>query len=107
MNNYNVVIAGAGQAGVQTAISLHQAGYTGSIALLSAEDTEPYERPPLSKSYLAGDDDLNAILFRTPGYWDESPVTLRTAARVVAVDAEAHTVTTCLLYTSPSPRDRG
>ena len=94
MNNYNVVIAGAGQAGVQTAISLHQAGYTGSIALLSAEDTEPYERPPLSKSYLAGDDDLNAILFRTPGYWDESPVTLRTAARVVAVDAEAHTVTT-------------
>ena len=53
MNN-NVVIIGAGQAGLTAAMSLRDQGWTGPIHLIGAEDQLPYQRPPLSKGYLAG-----------------------------------------------------
>ncbi|MER5933283.1 FAD-dependent oxidoreductase [Streptomyces sp. NPDC002054] len=51
----SVVIVGAGQAGYETAASLRELGYPGRITLIGAEDTLPYERPPLSKEYLKGE----------------------------------------------------
>ena len=51
----NVVIVGAGQAGAQTAISLRTGGYTGQITVIGDEGYVPYERPPLSKLFLAGE----------------------------------------------------
>lgn len=48
----SVVVVGAGQGGQQTAVSLREHGYQGRVTLLSGEDALPYERPPLSKSYL-------------------------------------------------------
>ncbi|MEU2712145.1 FAD-dependent oxidoreductase [Streptomyces sp. NPDC007205] len=51
----SVVIVGAGQAGYETAASLRERGYPGRITLISAEDALPYERPPLSKAYLKGE----------------------------------------------------
>ena len=88
MTHYNVVIVGAGHAGVQLATSLVQGGYAGSIALLSAENVEPYERPPLSKSYLAGEQSRDDILFRPSEYWANSPVDLQLGAIVTSVDPE-------------------
>ncbi|MFI1012371.1 NAD(P)/FAD-dependent oxidoreductase [Streptomyces sp. NPDC020965] len=49
-----VVVAGAGMAGVQTAVALREQGFTGSITLIGAEPHQPYDRPPLSKAILLG-----------------------------------------------------
>lgn len=49
-----VVIAGAGMAGVQTAVALRERGFTGPVTLLGAEPHQPYDRPPLSKAVLLG-----------------------------------------------------
>ncbi|MFZ3556942.1 NAD(P)/FAD-dependent oxidoreductase [Streptomyces sp. BH055] len=50
----NVVIVGAGMAGVQTAVALREQGFTGAVTLLGAEPHQPYDRPPLSKAVLLG-----------------------------------------------------
>ncbi|WP_406204063.1 FAD-dependent oxidoreductase [Streptomyces sp. NBC_01017] len=49
-----VVVAGAGMAGVQTAVALREQGYTGTVTLIGAEPHQPYDRPPLSKAVLLG-----------------------------------------------------
>ncbi|PTH84712.1 oxidoreductase [Streptomyces sp. A244] len=49
-----VVVAGAGMAGVQTAVALRERGFTGDVILLGAEPHQPYDRPPLSKAVLLG-----------------------------------------------------
>ncbi|MET8411979.1 FAD-dependent oxidoreductase [Streptomyces sp. NPDC005195] len=49
-----VVIAGAGMAGVQTAVALREQGFTGGVTLIGAEPHQPYDRPPLSKAVLLG-----------------------------------------------------
>ncbi|MEU2006696.1 NAD(P)/FAD-dependent oxidoreductase [Rhodococcus sp. NPDC019627] len=56
MNNANVVIVGAGHAGVQTAASLREIGHDGRILLIGDEPDLPYHRPPLSKSFIASPD---------------------------------------------------
>lgn len=94
MDTYDVVIAGAGHAGVQTAVSLLQAGYEGRIGLMSAETCVPYERPPLCKEYLSGATDVGGIEFRPGTYWDDSPAELLLDHSVVAVDAAERVVTT-------------
>ena len=60
------IIAGAGHAGGQSAISLRQAGYEGRIIVCGAEPVPPYQRPPLSKKYLSGELAL-ARVFLPPG----------------------------------------
>ncbi|MFJ7072675.1 NAD(P)/FAD-dependent oxidoreductase [Streptomyces sp. NPDC098781] len=50
----SVVVAGAGMAGVQTAVALREQGFTGTITLIGAEPHQPYDRPPLSKAVLLG-----------------------------------------------------
>ncbi|MFE9770244.1 NAD(P)/FAD-dependent oxidoreductase [Streptomyces sp. NPDC005931] len=49
-----VIVAGAGMAGVQTAVALREQGFTGSVTLIGAEPHQPYDRPPLSKALLLG-----------------------------------------------------
>ncbi|MFC9684301.1 NAD(P)/FAD-dependent oxidoreductase [Streptomyces sp. NPDC056948] len=49
-----VVVAGAGMAGVQTAVALREQGFTGAVILIGAEPHQPYDRPPLSKAVLLG-----------------------------------------------------
>ncbi|MFB8243852.1 NAD(P)/FAD-dependent oxidoreductase [Streptomyces sp. NPDC055952] len=49
-----VVVAGAGMAGVQTAVALREQGFTGTVTLIGAEPHQPYDRPPLSKAVLLG-----------------------------------------------------
>ncbi|WP_327595368.1 FAD-dependent oxidoreductase [Streptomyces chartreusis] len=50
----SVVVAGAGMAGVQTAVALREKGFTGTVTLIGAEPHQPYDRPPLSKAVLLG-----------------------------------------------------
>ena len=52
MSDGHVVIVGAGQGGLQAAMSLRQEGHAGPVTLIGAEDGLPYQRPPLSKDYL-------------------------------------------------------
>ena len=54
MSYYDVLIVGAGHAGAQAAITLRQLGFEGSVGMIGDEKDPPYERPPLSKEYFAG-----------------------------------------------------
>lgn len=86
----DVVIVGAGQGGATTAIALRQQKFAGTILMIGAEDFLPYERPALSKEYLAGDKTFDALVLRPASYWEEKKVDVRLGARVVAVDPAAH-----------------
>jgi 3-phenylpropionate/trans-cinnamate dioxygenase ferredoxin reductase subunit len=90
----DVLIIGAGHGGAQAAIALRQRKFEGSIAIVGEEPEIPYERPPLSKDYLAGEKPFERILIRPPAFWDERKVAMLTGRQVVAVDPVAHVVTT-------------
>jgi len=93
-DRYDVLIVGAGHGGAQAAIALRQRKFEGSIAMIGEEPELPYERPPLSKDYFAGEKAFERILIRPAAFWEERGVTMRTGVRVVAVDPAAHTVST-------------
>lgn len=93
MKRYDVVIVGTGHAGAQAAISLRQRGFAGSILMLGGETEPPYERPPLSKDYLAGTRSFERILLRPLAFWSAREIDLRLGAEVIAVDAERGEVT--------------
>lgn len=94
MSSSDVLIVGAGQAAAQAAISLRMANFTGTITMVGAEAVPPYERPPLSKDYLAGEKEASRLLLRPEAFWADKNVTLHLGTRVVAVNPEARTVTT-------------
>ncbi|MCX8475603.1 MAG: FAD-dependent oxidoreductase [Sphingomonas sp.] len=94
MSRYDVLIVGAGHAGAQAAIALRQNKFAGSIALLGDEPELPYERPPLSKEYLAGDKPFERLLIRNAAFWEERDVALLPGRSVVRVDPTAHSITT-------------
>ena len=91
---YDVLIVGAGHGGAQAAIALRQAKFAGTIGLLGEEPEPPYERPPLSKEYLAQDKPFERILIRPHAFWGERGVELLLGRRADAVDAAAKTVGT-------------
>lgn len=91
---YDVVIVGAGHAGAQAAIALRQTGFAGSIALIGAEPDLPYERPPLSKEYFAGEKSLERLRIRPPQFWADRQITMLLETTVTKVDPAAHRVTT-------------
>lgn len=86
-----IVIIGAGQGGLQTAISLRQEGYGAPITLIGAEPDLPYQRPPLSKAYLK-DGDPGKIQLRPESYFVDSDVSLRLGQSVTRIDPAACTV---------------
>ncbi|MBL9068983.1 MAG: oxidoreductase [Sphingopyxis sp.] len=91
---FDVVIVGAGHGGAQVAVMLRTQKFEGSIAMIGDEPELPYERPPLSKEYFAGEKEFERIQLRPAKYWDERAVTMLLGKRVVSVDPAAHTVTT-------------
>ena len=91
---FDVVIVGAGHGGAQAAIALRQNGFAGSIALIGAEPELPYERPPLSKDYLAGEKTFERMLIRPAMFWEERGVAMLLGRRVIAVDPEGYRVST-------------
>jgi 3-phenylpropionate/trans-cinnamate dioxygenase ferredoxin reductase subunit len=93
MTRHDIVIVGAGHAGAQAAIQLRQLGFQGSIALIGAEPEPPYERPPLSKEYLAGEKEFERMLTRPETFWAERRIELVLATTVAALDPDAKTLT--------------
>lgn len=94
MNRADVLIVGAGHAGAQTAIGLANAGFTGSIAIVGEEPELPYERPPLSKDYLAGEKSFDRLMIRPPTFWSDRGIEHLASQRVVRVDPSAKRVGT-------------
>ena len=83
------LIAGAGHAGGQTAISLRQAGYDGRIVLCGDEPVPPYQRPPLSKKYLSGELALERVFLRPESFYARNDIELRLGNAVRAIDPQA------------------
>jgi 3-phenylpropionate/trans-cinnamate dioxygenase ferredoxin reductase subunit len=87
-----VVVAGAGQAAAQCVESLRKRGHAGRIDVVGDEPHLPYQRPPLSKKYLAGEMPLERLLLRQQAFYDGHGVHLRLGRRAVALDRAARTV---------------
>lgn len=89
----SVLIVGAGLAGSRCAETLRAEGYDGELVLVGDERLPPYERPALSKEYLAGTKPEDELLLRAPSSWAEREIDLRLGQRVVHVDPRQQTAT--------------
>lgn len=90
----DVLIVGAGHAGAACAVALRQGKFEGRILVVGAEPDLPYERPPLSKEYLAGDKPFERILIRPEAFWAERDIDFLRGVTVDSVDPTAHSVVT-------------
>ena len=90
--NYDAIIVGSGHGGAQAGIALRQQGFEGSILMIGREALAPYERPPLSKEYLAREKAFERILIRPISFWAEKQIELKLGSSVTAVDAAAHKI---------------
>src|ERR1019366_1458281 len=88
-----VLIAGAGQAGFQTAVSLRSEGYSGPITLIGDEPHIPYQRPPLSKDFMAGKMDPDSLPLRPESFYAAHRIDLLRGERVEPIDTVGRRVT--------------
>jgi 3-phenylpropionate/trans-cinnamate dioxygenase ferredoxin reductase subunit len=82
----SVVISGGGQAAAQASEVLRKRGHTGSITLIGEESLLPYQRPPLSKKYLAGTFERDRLLFRHVAHYEEHAIDMRLGFAAVRID---------------------
>jgi 3-phenylpropionate/trans-cinnamate dioxygenase ferredoxin reductase subunit len=87
-----VAVIGAGQAGFQTASSLRQEGFAGRVVLIGDEPVVPYQRPPLSKSYLACESGLDEVWLRPKAFYEKQDIELLTGETVSRIDRAARRV---------------
>jgi 3-phenylpropionate/trans-cinnamate dioxygenase ferredoxin reductase component len=85
-------IVGGGLAGAKAAEALRDKDFDGHVVLFAAEEHLPYERPPLSKEYLAGKKDLGDFTTASSAWYRDHHVELQLGTEVTAVDPKAHTV---------------
>lgn len=88
MKRYDVVIVGTGHGGAQAAIALRQCGFDGSILMIGRDPKPPYERPPLSKEYLAGEKPFERILIRPVQFWADRDIELSLGQTVTKIEPE-------------------
>jgi 3-phenylpropionate/trans-cinnamate dioxygenase ferredoxin reductase subunit len=87
-----IVIVGGGLAGGNAAATLREEGFAGRIVLVGREHGIPFGRPPLSKTYLRSEEDLDQWDVKSPGWYEENDVERLVGSSVVAVDPVAHSV---------------
>jgi 3-phenylpropionate/trans-cinnamate dioxygenase ferredoxin reductase component len=87
-----IVIVGAGHAAGQLVTTLRQQQFGGRIVLLGEEPYLPYQRPPLSKKYLAGEMPPERLYVKPATFFEAAKVDLRLGTRVLAIDREHRTV---------------
>jgi 3-phenylpropionate/trans-cinnamate dioxygenase ferredoxin reductase subunit len=87
-----VLIVGGGQAGAQAIDTLRREGFAGRLVLISDEDMLPYQRPPLSKKFLAGEMAADRLLFRHRAFYDEHAVELKLGVRAMRIEPSARRV---------------
>jgi 3-phenylpropionate/trans-cinnamate dioxygenase ferredoxin reductase subunit len=92
-NGKPMVIIGGGLAGGNAAATLRDESYPGSVVLISREVGIPFGRPPLSKTFLRSEEDLDAWYVRPADWYAENDVELRSGAIAAAIDSVAHVVT--------------
>ena len=110
----NVVVVGAGQAAAQFVEALRRRGYGGAISVFGEEPWLPYQRPPLSKKYLAGGLPVDRLQLRQAAFYAEQKVDLhlgqtvtrleRSARQVRLADGSAHPYDALVLATGSRPR---
>lgn len=88
----SIVIVGAGAAGNAAAEMLRREGYAGPLAVIGADPSVPYDRPNLSKDYLAGSAPEDWIPLRPASFYEEHRIELLCGTRVTAIDAAARRV---------------
>ncbi|MGP0088810.1 MAG: NAD(P)/FAD-dependent oxidoreductase [Xanthobacteraceae bacterium] len=89
--NKSVIVVGAGQAAAQLAMSLRQGGFTDRIVLVGDEPHAPYQRPPLSKKFLADRAKPESLFLRPEAFWRDQNVELLLGVAVGAVDPRNRT----------------
>ena len=93
MEQADVVIVGAGHGGAQAALALRQHGFGGTIAIVGREPEAPYERPPLSKEYLAGEKPFERLLLRPAQVWADKRIEMVLNKSATALDPAAKALT--------------
>ena len=86
------VIIGAGQAGLSCAAELRRRKYEGPVTLIGAEPALPYQRPPLSKAYLAGELPVERLWLKPEAFYPASDIACLTNTRVTAIDRDARKI---------------
>ncbi|MEQ6249251.1 FAD-dependent oxidoreductase [Sulfitobacter sp. HNIBRBA3233] len=89
----HIIVIGAGQAGASCVAKLRNLGFDGRLTLIGAEPEPPYQRPPLSKSYLMGDMARERLYLRPASFYAEHAIDLRLGQTVEAIDTAAQRVT--------------
>ncbi len=88
----NIVIVGAGHAAGQVMVTLRQKRYGGKITLLGEEEHYPYQRPPLSKKFLAGELAAERLYVKPPSFYDNPDIELHFGTPVIRIDLAGKTV---------------
>ncbi|MET0339537.1 MAG: FAD-dependent oxidoreductase [Polyangiales bacterium] len=91
-NIERIVIVGAGHAGGEVAAQLRARNFTGELTLVGEERWLPYQRPPLSKTFLAAESDEEKLYLRPSTTYEEQRITLTLSRAVRGIDRAAHTV---------------
>jgi 3-phenylpropionate/trans-cinnamate dioxygenase ferredoxin reductase component len=91
-NSTKFVIVGGGLGGAKAAEALRERGFDGHIVLCAEEGHLPYERPPLSKEFLAGKKSLSDFTVHDSAWYRENEIDLRLGTRVLSLNQAAHTV---------------
>ncbi|MFG2220996.1 NAD(P)/FAD-dependent oxidoreductase [Streptomyces sp. NPDC048685] len=102
--NRHIVVVGAAAAGLAVTEQLRRLGYDGDLSLVGAENHPPYDRPPLSKRFLAGELSAEQLRLAEPEALDRLALSLHRGRRAVTADLDSRTVTlddgTVLTYTA-------
>ena len=91
MASAGIVIIGAGVCGGNAAVTLREEGYQARVVLVGDEPAAPFGRPPLSKTYLRGEEDWTAWMVKPPDWYEQNNVE-RLRARVESIDTQAHEI---------------
>lgn len=91
--NDTVIIIGAGQAGVQLADSLRREGFDGPVTLIGAESQPPYQRPPLSKTFLLDQIEEERLPLRPDTFYEQRNIIPRFGVEVTAINRADKNVT--------------
>jgi len=92
-SHHTAVIVGTGLAGGNASVTLREEGWPGRIVMLGEEPGIPFGRPPLSKTYMRGVEDLGGWLVKPAEWYGDHRVELRTGVTILGVDTRLKTVT--------------
>jgi 3-phenylpropionate/trans-cinnamate dioxygenase ferredoxin reductase component len=88
-----IVVVGGGLAAGKAVEALREDGFDHRVVLVTQEQHLPYERPPLSKGFLLGNEELDSVFVHPATWYDDHDVDVRLGSPATALDVEGHTVT--------------